>query len=210
MFNFPTSFEVGPRQLPTDLGRQGNDATALLKENGYTVLAGLTPFFAGAIAMMALEPAIQQNCPNDTTKRFGTELLAKRWVRQPGGRGVFVLTQDSATGPIPAGYGWTGPGTTEHVESGQVTFAMRIGERHTGKGLAYPFAALIVAASVKMYDATDIWLETWASNITAHRTYERVGFVETHRSDAEINAAHATDQRIYMYLPNDRLPVQNP
>jgi len=157
---------------------------------------------------MARDPLIGQYCYKDPTEaRFADEPSIERWLAKDGGRAMILLTEMGSGAMV--GYGWTGPGTSEHAPDSETTFAMRLGEPARGKGLAKPFTRTILDASSILYGARGIWLEAWASNGPAVHSYEGVGFIATNVTDAvreTVDGEKIGDQRITMLLPNYRLP----
>lgn len=173
-----------------------------LSDKGFEVSVGLTPEYAEAIIAMALEPGIQEYCPNDCGKRFKDMSAVEAWLGKQ--RATFLLLQRTEQGLQPAGYGWAGAETSEHVAGGETTFAIRVGERGQGQGLATPFAHLIVNGSRQLYGAQHFWLETWQSNSGAVHVYHKLGFEDV----AVVASERATlvggtvpDARIFMRLP---------
>jgi ribosomal protein S18 acetylase RimI-like enzyme len=80
---------------------------------------------------------------------------------------------------------------------------MRISEEYQGRGLATPYLQAIIGATQSIYDATDFWLETWASNAGAVHVYGKVGFaeIEQEQGDRALKDGGSTpDTRLYMRL----------
>lgn len=209
MIDFPTAFTDNTQPLPADgLGDKGAQAVQQLAAQNYEVHIGLTKDFAQAISAMALEPNIREYCPKDSSQRFSDLQATEHWLTK--GRAVFLLLKRSSTGDLAlAGYGWAGPGSDAHVPGGKTTFALRIGEVGQGQGLATPFAWLIVAATAALYDARDIWLETWASNGAAVHIYQKLGAQPAAEESADRplpDGGSVADKRLYMTVPNNLLP----
>jgi ribosomal protein S18 acetylase RimI-like enzyme len=123
---------------------------------------------------------------------------------------MFLLLEKSADGQLElAGYGWAGAETSAEVPGGQTTFAVRIGQKHQGKGLATPFCQLIVDGAASLYDSRDFWLETWGSNGGAVHVYHKLGFETVAEKAAErptVDGSKVNDVRVTMKLANELLP----
>lgn len=206
MTDFPDQFDQDTPPLPKELGPAGAEAVQKLAERGYEVRFGLTPEIADSIAVMARQPGIREYCPKDCSQRFKDRAAMEHWLQK--GRAMFVLIKKE--GSCLAGYGWAGPGSSQHVPGGENTFAVRIGEAGQGQGLAAPFSWLIIAATNVLFGAKDFWLETWASNGGAVHIYHKIGF-ETVNEQADERPTKddqtIADTRVYMTLPNDLLPA---
>jgi hypothetical protein len=202
MSNFPTTFAEQVQQLPADLGERGNAARERLAENGFEVVAGITRLLVPQLMANAREESTLEWCPKEPNSgRFESEESTEKWLTKGDstlnefGRGIFLLmpTVDNKFQPVEKGaqlldgHGWEGPeispaisteDPTPIIPGGTTTFALRLSEIVAGRrlGLARDFTQLIVAGSAVMYDAKDVWLETWKGNTAAVRTYEQVGF----------------------------------
>lgn len=209
--DYPNKFDETTRSLPDGLGQAAAEAARQLAGRGYEVRIGLTPEFAREISAMSKEPSIREYCHRDSGERFADLESAERWLAK--GRAVFLLLKRSDGGQLDlAGYGWSGAGTSRHVPEGEITFALRVGESGQGQGLATPFSQLILSASAVLYDAKNIWLETWASNGGAVHIYHKLGFTDVAEAPDRRplpDGGTIADTRIYMSLPNDLLPPPN-
>lgn len=208
MASFPSSFEDSTHKVPGDkLGTLGVEAAQKLADQGYEVHHGLTTDMADAIIAMALEPGIREYCPNDCGRRFANKESTSEWLAKE--RGTFLLLKRNDQNELSlAGYGWVGAETNSKVPGGETTFAIRIGEQHQGKGLASPFARLIVSGASAVYGAQNMWLETWASNGGAVHTYHKIGFTDVAEEPGERKKADGSseaDTRLYMSLNNELL-----
>ncbi len=204
---FPNDFSDAVSPLPKSLGQSGNEAVNKLAGRGYEVRSGLTPGLADQILTMSHEPGIMEYCYRDSKQRFVDQAATKHWLQQKR-RAVFVLLKNDGDAQELAGYGWAGPGSSSHVPGGEITFAVRVGESHQGKGLAAPFSWLIIAATAATFDVKNFWLETWASNGGAVHVYHKLGFQDAAKEPGErltAGSEGAPDTRIYMSLPNDLL-----
>lgn len=207
MKDFPGDLSDAASPLPQRLGRHGDEAVNKLTEKGYEVRMGLTPELADQIFTMSHEPSIREYCYRDLEQRFADRKAAKHWLQQKR-RAVFVLLKKGSDTLELAGYGWAGPSSNPHVPGSEVTFAVRVGESHQGRGLAAPFSWLIVAATAVTFDAQNFWLETWASNAGAIHVYHKLGFQDAAKEPSRRRTARGgevSDTRIYMSLPNDLL-----
>jgi ribosomal protein S18 acetylase RimI-like enzyme len=211
MSNFPTEFQLSTQLISDEVMADPADVAFInrLADQGYEVHAGLTDKLADQLETMALEPHIKEFCPNDCSKRFKDRLAIEEWLKKE--RATFLLLKHGDVGDLElAGYGWVGKGTSSHVPGGENTFAIRIGQAAQGQGLATPFARLIVAGAAVLYDAKNIWLETWESNAGAVHVYHKIGFQDVDKVADErprTNGERISDNRLYMQLPNDLLPV---
>lgn len=202
---FPTTFtDMLLDVADLALSDTGAEALAYLQAQDYGVLLGLSEDYAQAIASMALEPAIQEYCPKDSSERFHDLAATTEWLQK--GRAAVLLVKHTAPEESRlAGYGWIGDGASDLVPGGQVTFAMRIGEADQGHGLATPYLQVLIAAARAEYQATNIWLETWASNGGAVHVYHKVGFVDVaQRAGTRPSRVGQTidDTRLFMQLPD--------
>lgn len=203
MIDFPSSFsEMTEPLLPELLDAAGAAALRQLNERGYEVQSGLTPKLADQILTMSYEPSIREYCPKDSAQRFVDRAATIHWLSKK--RAVFLLFERVDTELKLVGYGWAGVQTSAQVPGGESTFALRLGEAGQGQGLATPFAQTIMSASASIYGASNMWLETWASNGGAVHIYHKLGFItvvekpdERPRSSGGI----VPDTRLYMSLP---------
>lgn len=143
-----------------------------LANKGYEVAVGLRREDVSGLADIAQQPGTREYCPKDLTARWGTEELAEKQLTKDGGRGVLRLVSRD-TGQI-MGFGWTGRMSQEEqalLPGCENTFALRLHEDSRGQKLGTPFSKAIVAASMVIFKARNIGLETWASNTPAVRTY---------------------------------------
>ena len=174
-----------------------------LENKGYEVHLGLTPEIADDIAKMALEPSIKEYCPRDCAERFKDRDSTKAWLSKK--RATFLLLKKSDGGDLRLiGYGWAGAATSKEVPEGETTFAIRIGEVGQGQGLATPFARLIVEATKVLFEAKDMWLETWQSNGGAVHIYHKIGFEDVAQLDDQrisTSGDKIADKRLFMKLP---------
>jgi ribosomal protein S18 acetylase RimI-like enzyme len=201
MSTYPASLSDQTTKLTAEMVNSAAAAIDELAERGFEVHLGLTQEFARAIIQMCLEPGIKEYCPNDCGQRFKDLGATQDWLNK--GRAVFLLLKREGAELKLAGYGWSGRETSSHVPDGETTFAIRIGEIGQGQGLATPFSQAILAASTEMFEAKNIWLETWQSNGGAVHIYHKVGFVDVDQVSSERPTAQGhvvADTRLYMSL----------
>ncbi|HWB39153.1 MAG TPA: GNAT family N-acetyltransferase [Candidatus Saccharimonadales bacterium] len=200
--DFPTFFasELGVLD-PATLSQAGQEALSLLNEKGYEVRCGLTVNLLDQIKELAVQPSIAEYCPRDAGQRFASEEVAQAWLNK--GRSMFVLikTEDGHL----AGYGWSGHETSEHVNDGQTTFALRVSENDQGLGLAQPYSQVIIEATKALFGASHFWLEAWQSNAGAVHIYHKLGFEDVGSEQVQRtrpNGESVDDTRIFMTLPD--------
>ncbi|HSX45567.1 MAG TPA: GNAT family N-acetyltransferase [Candidatus Saccharimonadia bacterium] len=208
MSDFPTGFASATVPLDESLFRGAElDALHELASRGFEVHTGLTPEMAGHIYNMSLQPSIKEYCPGDSARRFSDQEAAEHWLAK--GRCTFLLMKRDDDNLSLVGYGWSGRETSPHVQGGQTTFALRVGEQGQGQGLATPFSRLIIWGTAATFGAQDFWLETWKSNGGAVHIYDKLGFeLVSEEFGSRPTAAGETveDSRLYMRLPNNLLP----
>lgn len=168
MINYPKSFGViSPDLSRQDIGPVGNTAIKELAEQNLHVQLGFNGHDLGSIQNIAGSVAIMEFCPNDIKSRFSSQSAAQNWLRD--GKGLFEL-RDNTDNTL-AGYGWTGPKTNQRIPKSDTTFAVRLSPEYSGRHLGSAFTRAIVAGSLATFGQRDIWLETWASNTAAVKTY---------------------------------------
>lgn len=185
----------------------GKDYYQKVVDAGFDINYELTGDAANQIIQLSLEPAIKEFCPNDSGTRFKDLEAVKEWISK--GRIVVLLTKVLNDRTQVVGYGWVGEGESEKVDNGKATFAIRIGEAGQGQGLGTPFASLIVEVAASVYGVKNIWLETWQSNAGAVHIYHKIGFEDVANEPSFRKTAdghEVEDVRIYMNLPNEKLP----
>lgn len=199
---FPIDFDQSTEVLRPEFDNDTNTAIEDLDRRGFSVRHGLTPAMVDQIAAMAKEEHIREYCPRDCTdERFATLVSTRAWLAR--GHAVFLLVKKDDNQPV--GYGWSGPKTSEEVPGGETTFAIRIAEAGLGQKLSWPFSQVILGATIKLYGAKSLWLETWESNQGAHRIYEKLGFKPVAKkpgSRPTADGGRAEDVRLFMSLPD--------
>jgi ribosomal protein S18 acetylase RimI-like enzyme len=206
MIPFPKTYDSELQTLPAEqMSEAGKQAIESLKTKGYEVCVGLTPEYADAIAVMTQEPSIREYCPKDSSERFTNRETTAAWLSKE--RATYLLLHKAEDGSTQlAGYGWVGAKQTSHVPGGATTFSLRVSEGHQGKGLASPFSVSMLAAAQAVYDASHMWLETWASNGGAVHIYHKIGFVDVDEvadQRPSISGEQVPDIRIFMKLEQD-------
>ena len=201
MIPFPDSYVSELRPLPAEqVSEDGRAAIESLRTKGYEVQAGLTPEYADAIAVMALEPSIKEYCPNDSGSRFINRQTTAEWLSKK--RATFLLLNKSDDGQFElAGYGWVGAKQNSLIPGGETTFSLRVSENHQGKGLASPFSVSMLAAATAIYGPKHMWLESWESNGGAVHIYHKIGFQDVASKQEERPTATGqmvADTRLFM------------
>lgn len=173
MASFPTTFVAEHIPItPGLLEDEGAEAMDRLQHAGFEVVAGLRRAEVPEITAIAKQEGVREFCPRDLTKRFpDEETVEYAWLPKNGGRAVFLLRR---LGKI-AGYSWTGQETCPELPECETTFAIRLHEDMAGKGLGAPYTSVTVFASMALYNARKIGLETWGSNGGAVSSYVKAG-----------------------------------
>ncbi|OGL34483.1 hypothetical protein A3F65_02060 [Candidatus Saccharibacteria bacterium RIFCSPHIGHO2_12_FULL_47_16b] len=201
---FPTTFSK-PQAVKKTISPAADEAIDFLNERGLTVLVGVDEELAAAISKMANEQHIREYCPNDCSKRFADLEATRGWLSHR--HAVFTLAKKNEDGSWRAvGYGWSGPKKVDEVPGGETTFALRIGKAGLGQHLSEPFSQVVLAATAKLYDAKNFWLETWASNAAAVHVYKKLGFKLVNQKPGKrptADSQQVDDTRLYMFLPSN-------
>ncbi|MDB5163877.1 MAG: hypothetical protein JWS12_495 [Candidatus Saccharibacteria bacterium] len=215
MVSFPTGFTERAVTIEGNIGQRGDAALVRLQEKGFTVVTGLTEYFAGAVGVMGYQGHIREYCPKDSTEsRFGTLQSTEKWLQKGGGRGMFLLLRGEGNNTQLEGYGWTGVEPCEELPDHPITSAYRVGERGKGQGLGKDFVQVVVSGTNTLYAPGEgVGLETWRSNHAAN-LYPRVGFVPlSEAAEDELRPSlqqdavdgKVLDRRLYMGYPSDLL-----
>ena len=223
MASFPDRFVAEPEILRADFDGLGNQALERLALSGYEVAVGLSEYYAGAISIMSQQKLIAEYCPQDAScQRFASRASTERWLAKNGGRAVFLLLcQENPAADEPehrlAGYAWTGLETPAGLAGYPITSAYRIGDEDRGKGLAGPFAQVVISAThARFAEGEGIGLEVWSSNHRAVSLYRELGFQALElagrnsaewrpTTDASAEDGLCRDKRLYMGYPAGRL-----
>lgn len=194
MRSFPKTFVEQATPLAPIMDERGNAALGRLNERGFTVVTGMSKYYAGAVGVMGQQEHIAEYCPKDATPaRFGTEQSTEKWLKKGGGRAAFLLLEQATDkdGPIGEqlqGYAWTGVEKCDELPAHPITSAYRLGRTALGKRLAGDFIQVTVSGTHALYAPDDgIGLETWSSNHAAG-LYQKVGFELQDRPDQEPEA----------------------
>ena len=147
-----------------------------------------------------IEKSLQDNIlkytPKDSKERFGNLEMLKNWKSK--GREVHWLI-----GPDKdlAGIIWYGksefPLDLDLKETPEETFAIRIYDGYTGKGLSRPFMTqslrlLVEQRRAKGQDLHPIWLQTDIDNLAALSSYTKFGYEEVYRDDKRVTMVLST------------------
>ena len=160
-----------PTPLTSDtLDSAGRDAVQRLAVAGFAVTLGLARTEVAEVAAIAAQPGVAEYCPEDITRRFGSEEKAEAWMSR--GRIVFLLRKMGESAIV--GYGWTRPGRYEELPDCDTAFGVRLSSEVAGRGLGSLFTAAIVSGSMAK-GMRNIGLETWESNPGAWKTYLKAG-----------------------------------
>ena len=207
MAEFPRTFVNELQPAPFyDLNARGRIAVAELGHRGIEVMVGLRQQDLPEISAIAQQEQVHEYCPADLTSRFSTTKLATKWLQKNTGRSM-IQGRDIDSGTL-AAYGWLGQNTIEELPDCETTFAIRLNPRsYTGKGLGTRFVEAILATGQAMYGAQKVGLETWESNTSAVRTYEKLGAVVVAQSRGERFSHYSatgllTDVRLFMKFPH--------
>lgn len=190
-----------PNQLTEELEIVGS-LDPSKQANGALYLAhGLTVGLAQQLIEKSREEHIVETCPNDSAARFADLDAVQQW--QAKGRLALPLVRLQSDKDVDlAGFGWMGPGRPGADEpslpGAHTTYAMRLYRSAVGRGYAFPYARMIVQAHDAYYGSEGIWLEAWADNIAAIRTYEKIGFLTVAETDGLRHGKKI--RRIYMML----------
>lgn len=177
----------------------------------YSVAHGLTEYYAGSVATMAMQQPVREFYPADSTEeRFATRQSTQQWLRRVGSKSVYLLLRDYKEDHRLAGYGWVERASSVEAPGGETKFAVRLGEEVAGKGFEIPFSAIILGASAKFLKARNFWLEEKDSNEKALKAFDLIGFEEAGyqpRISTRRRPRRETvlSSQLYMRLPDDKL-----
>lgn len=180
MFKVPNPFNLGD-QTTQPVGSLKADAEELIMVEGVDV--GLVQ----QLIAKSQEPQILVATPADAAKRFTDERAFVQWYGQ--GRLVHLLVNNK--GDL-AGIMWYGcrvcPLTMDNPPT--VTFAIRLYEGYTGRGLARPFMLKslmrLVASGHLDKDYNGLWLATSLSNEAGLHNYSKFGYKEIARGSEKV------------------------
>jgi hypothetical protein len=222
MAHFPKTLVEQVQPITEDIGERGNIALARLNERGFTVARGLTPYYAGSLAVASQQKHIREYCPRDAQERFPTPEAIEKWHAKKEGRAPFLLLSDviykgEPIGKAVDGYAWSGTEPCDFLPDHPITTAYRLTERGLRQGLFPDFVQVATSATNTFYtDGEGIGLESWDSNKKAIGAYEYTGYELLHTGEVELRptlnpdlpGAHRTDeglmvpdQRQYMGYP---------
>ena len=115
---------------------------------------------------------ILDNTPKDATERFVSQTSILNRLVSPH---LMLLLVDKNNDEL-AGLSWFRPTEQSPVPDTQLTYAHRLYEHHTGRGLSIPFARASHQIAREQYGEVNVWLETRIDNTPAVRTYEAIGY----------------------------------
>lgn len=176
---FPTTFTDTPLVLtPQHVQPKHADIISGLESRGYGIVAGLREQDVQDITRIAGQPGVREFCPKDIRQRWTNIDATRKQLNKDGGRGVFRLVKlvdhlDPIDGDT-VGYGWTGKSSEDErakLPRCENTFAIRLDSAVARQGLGRRFTAGIVVGSMALFNAHNIGLETWASNVGAVKSY---------------------------------------
>lgn len=128
-----------------------------------------------AIVQSSKQDHIRATTPDDELVRFTDREAFCDWFAQ--GKLLFALMQTSTQAL--AGIGWFSQQTNVYAKHATHTYAHRLYEGFTGKGLSTPFAAVLHARAKQHIGEGPYWLSVRRSNYAAIRTYENIGYSTT-------------------------------
>jgi hypothetical protein len=185
---------------------EANVLIADLAARGFVVARGIHRPQSENLAAIAHDSKVVEYCPNDGQTRFGDEEMQGSWVRKNTGRaaiGIYYVDSEDAidVDDLPdisiddvmqVAHGWGGEEKNQHIPGADITTAYRVSSygrelahnSRTGENdrfsLGYPLGVLVIENLIEYHGVPRevISLETWESNESAMRLYERLGFEE--------------------------------
>ncbi len=125
-----------------------------------------------AIVQNSKQDHIRATTPDDELVRFANREAFYDWFAR--GKLLFALIETESR--TLAGIGWFSQQSNAHAKYATHTYAHRLYEGFTGKGLSTPFAAALHALAREHIGAGPYWLSVRSSNSAAIRTYENIGY----------------------------------
>jgi ribosomal protein S18 acetylase RimI-like enzyme len=182
---YPTDFTKCIEMVePAELEPVNRFAAAQLLEKGYRLSVGVRGIDVPEIGRIARQAGVMEYCPGDAEDRFTSAMAMRTWMQKKEGRGMVLLRSQEQCRVV--GYGWVGPGRSRELPGCTTTFAVRLDEAVAGQGLGRLFTAGIVAVARRRYGATNIGLETWATNGAAVNSYRKAGAQFVHIGREEL------------------------
>ena len=140
------------------------------------ILHGLASELVAQLVECSKQDHVVVNCPNDIKSRFRSPEAVDEWMKK--GRLVLPLVRNLGEKPVPelSGIIWYGPGKNELDDDLTKTFAIRIYEDAVGQGFASPYVEETLRIHGEEFGNDGLWLEVWADNPAATKTYEKAGY----------------------------------
>ena len=170
-----------------------------LKQSCLYIAVGSDINLENQLIQKSLQENILKFTPKDSKQRFRNLEMLRKW--QEKGRVIHWLI---GSGNDLAGIIWYGeselPLELQLKEIPDETFAIRIYDGYTGKGLSGPFMAqsLRIYVEDKLKSGKKppiIWLQTDTDNIPAIKAYTKLGYKQVHEDE----------KRVTMVLYSDKL-----
>jgi GNAT superfamily N-acetyltransferase len=124
------------------------------------------------IIIKSRQRAMLESVPKDASKRFSDIESYIAWAEK--GKLLFCLLKDDDL----SGLIWFSESKNEITPEAESTFAIRLYEGYSGKGLARPFMALSHFLLPRLIDVSgNTWLETDNDNFAAQKLYSGFGYI---------------------------------
>ena len=189
---YPTELYEQAKPLP-DIDQSALNAT------GLEIVEGLDFPLASQLVERSKESHVAKYCLNESD-RFGSTDRVRQWLKK-GRLALPLVTREDRE---MVGFGWMGPGLpgpdAPKIPGAEITFAIRLYSKATGRRLSSPYTSAILKAHDAMFGNGGVWLESWGDNTNALRTYGREGFIRVAEIEADRRGEKVT--RIYMTLGN--------
>ena len=128
-----------------------------------------------ALVQNSRQDHIMATTPNDQLVRFANKNAFLDWFAHGKLLGTLIETNTQSL----AGVAWFSKQTNPHAKHATYTYAHRLYEGFTGRGLSTPFAAAMHKRAGEYIGSGPYWLSVLISNTAAIRTYEHIGYVTT-------------------------------
>jgi RimJ/RimL family protein N-acetyltransferase len=144
--------------------------------SGFTVHRGFNRGIAEHLVERSRQPIIQAMAPRDETERFSDVDTALDWSSRSPERIFYSLAQSAHL----AGVIWFTPGL---LHDAQYTFAVRVYEPYSGRGLGAAFGEVAHEDLEKDYQGA-IWADVLSNNQPSQRLARKLGYrmIEGHSS----------------------------
>ena len=169
------------------------------------IAVGRNPHYESLLEKKSQQRNIRQHTPKDASERFASPLLFEQWYKK--GREIHWLITDNDD---VAGIIWYGASSfpldwqkLSLPEEPTETFAIRLYDGYTGRGLARPFMLeslrIHIQRELKQKNSIQaIWLETDIDNIAAVAAYTKFGYAEVARNDKRITMVLSTEAILHI------------